>query len=463
MRFCIRNNILLFIMHTMGFRKILLFACMLGCVAPVLSAQDNNIVLRPTPGEEFVLAVTDAQPASEDEPAEIAGLIQAFDRVLWDDLSFSGFFRLAGKSSYPPQSGAIRSGEDIPYDAWAILPSPVSFLSSGSLDLSEGVLRADLQVYDMKQRRRIFGQPYVTRDKDQIRAIAHQWADEIVYRLTAGASRGIASTKIAYTSKMGNAGDIYIMDYDGHNAYAFTHNGARNLFPNWSPDNSKLAFQSMRTGKWEISIYSIIDGTRLPFPIPNTFVSTPAISPDGERVVFSLSTPRGDADLFISKLDGSDRRNITNNPAIDFSPAWSPSGRQIAFASDRGGGASQIYICDADGANVRRLVKEKGDGDSPAWSPDGRWLAFHWKPRNRSCYDLFIAEVSSGRITQLTTESGNNENPSWAPDGRHLVFQSDRDGTDQIYIMLLNESADTRRITRAGGNTGPAWGGYMRK
>jgi len=192
-------------------------------------------------------------------------------------------------------------------------------------------------------------------------------------------------------------------------------------------------------------------------------VSTPAISPNGERVVFSLGTPRGDADLFVSKLDGSYQRNITNNPAIDFAPAWSPSGRQIAFASDRGGGASQIYICDADGANVRRLVKEKGDGDSPAWSPDGRWLAFHWKPRNHLYYDLFIAEVSSGRITQLTIESGNNENPSWAPDGRHLVFQSDRNGTDHIYIMLLNESADTRRITRAGGNTGPAWGGYMRK
>ena len=124
---------LLFIMHTMGFRKILLFACMLGCIAPLLFARDNNIVLRPTPGEEFVLAITDAQPSSEDEPAEIAGLIQTFNRVLWDDLSFSGFFRLAERSSYPPRPGAIRSGEDIPYDAWAILPSPVSFLSSGTL------------------------------------------------------------------------------------------------------------------------------------------------------------------------------------------------------------------------------------------------------------------------------------------------------------------------------------------
>ncbi len=446
----------------MDFKKILLLACMIVCIATVLSAQDNGIVLRPTPGEEIILAATNVQPASEDESAEAGEVIQTFNRVLWDDLSFSGFFKLAGKSFYPTQSGAIRSAEDIPYDAWAALPFSVSFLASGTISLRDGILRAELQVFDMKQHKRIFGLT-IPGVQDQVRAMAHQWADEIVYRLTAGASRGIASTKIAYTSKIENAKDIYIMDYDGHNAYAFTHNGARNLFPNWSRDNSKLAFQSMRTGQWEISIYSLIDGTRLPFPIFNTFVNTPAISPDGERIVFAKQTSRGDTDLFISRLDGSDQRNITNNPAIDSSPTWSPSGRQIAFASNRGGGASQIFICDSDGANVRRLVKEGGDADSPAWSPDGRWLAFHWKPRLRSYYDLFLAEVSSGRIRQLTTESGSNESPSWAPDGRHLAFQSNRTGTDQIYIMLLNESADTRRITRTDSNTSPAWGGYMRK
>lgn len=446
----------------MDFKNLLFIACLLGSMASVLSAQDEDIILRPTPGEEITLAVTDIWPASENEPAEIADVIQTFNRVLMDDLRFSGFFKLAGKSYYPSQSKAIRTEEDIPYDAWESLFFPVSFLSSGTLSMSDGILRADLHIFDMKQRKRSFGLN-IPGVKDQVRAIAHQWADEIVYRLTAGASRGIASTKIAFTSKVGDAEEIHVMDYDGHNAHAFTQNGSQNLFPNWSRDNSKLAFLSMRTGRWEINIYSYIDGMRLPFPLFNTFVNTPAISPDGERVIFSKRTSRGDTDLFISKLDGSDQRNVTNNPAIDSSPTWSPSGRQIAFASSRGGGASQIYICDADGANVRRLVKEGGDADSPAWSPDGRWLAFHWKPRLRTYYDLFLAEVSSGRITQLTTDSGSNEIPSWAPDGRHLVFQSNRTGIDQIYIMLLDEDAEARGITRTGSNTGPSWGGYVRK
>jgi TolB protein len=250
------------------------------------------------------------------------------------------------------------------------------------------------------------------------------------------------------------------MDYDGYDQRAFTHNGSSNLFPNWAPDNSKLAFISNRTGKWEINIHSYLDGSRLPFPLFNSFVSTPAISPDGSQLVFALRTPRGDADLFISKLDGSDRSNITNHPAIDTSPTWSPSGKQIAFVSSREG-ASQVFICDSDGANVRRIVKEGGDADSPSWSPDGRFLAFHWKPRLADSYDIFIAEVSSGRINQLTSGSGSNESPSWAPDGRHLTFQSTRNGTVQIFVMLADGS-EIRMVTTQGSNTSPAWGGYVR-
>jgi TolB protein len=236
-----------------------------------------------------------------------------------------------------------------------------------------------------------------------------------------------------------------------------------NLYPSWSSDNSKLAFSSLRTGKWEINVYSFLEGIRLPFPVFNTHASAPAVSPDGTRIAFSMRTEKGDTDIYVSDIDGSGQRNITNNPAIDSSPTWSPSGRQIAFVSSRGGGAGQIYICDSDGANLRRIVKEGGDADSPSWSPDGRWLAFHWKPRLTTYYDLFLLEVSTERIIQLTSGSGSNESPSWAPDGRHLVFQSNRTGSDQIYIMLLDEKLTPVRITSQGKETTPAWGGYAIK
>jgi TolB protein len=435
------------------FKKTLLLVLIVGSALPFLHTQETPpVTIRPRPAEEIILAVAPVQPAAAERAGELAEALKIFNQVLWDDLDFSGFFVMAGRSFYPPQP--IVRPEDVNYDAWGTLPFSVSFLTAGTLDLTAGVLRAELRIFDMKQRTMSFGQR-IAGDADQVRAIAHRWADEIVFKLTAGASRGIASTKIAYTSRRGNAKEIYVADYDGNNPQAFTHNSSLNLVPNWAADNSKLAFVSFRTGKPEINIYSYTDGSRLAFPMFNTLASTPAISPEGTQIMFALRTPRGDTDLFLSKLDGSDRRNITNNPAIDTSPTWSPSGRQIAYAS----GLPSRFIRDADGANVRKIIKEE-DADSPAWSPtDAGWLSIG---NLTSKHNLFMAEVSSGKIFQLTSNSGSNESPSWAPDGRHLTFQSNRTGSNQIYIMLVDGS-ELRMITQQGSNTSPAWSGYFRR
>jgi Tol biopolymer transport system component len=219
----------------MDIRK-LLFFIVLAAIFPIAGpAQD--FILRPTPGAEIILAVADAQPAPTAEAAETAEAIQTFNSVLWYDLSFSGFFTMAGKSYYPPESATAQTEKDIPFDKWASLPFHVTFLSTGTLSLSNDRIQADLSLFDIDQRKKAFGLN-IMGDKDQVRTLAHQWADEIVYRLTAGASRGIASTKIAYSSKRGNAKEIYIMDYDGYNFQAFTQNGSLNLFPTWSTDGN---------------------------------------------------------------------------------------------------------------------------------------------------------------------------------------------------------------------------------
>jgi TolB protein len=432
------------------------------CLPASVPGQDRpQIAIRPPAQEEIILAVADAQPRNAVQSAELAEALRTFNQVLWDDLKFSGYFTMAGKSFYPPQP--IVRPEDLDYSAWDGLPFKVSFMAAGTLELSGGTLRAELRIFDMKQRSMSFGQR-ISGDADQARSIAHRWADEIVYRLTAGASRGIASTKIAYSSRRGTSKEIYIMDFDGNDPRPFTRSGSINLFPAWAPDNSKLAFMSDRTGKgkWEIYMYSFIDGSRLPFPMFNTFATTPAISPDGEHIIFALRTPRGDTDLFVSRLDGAERRNITNNPAIDQSPTWSPSGKQVAFASDREGSKNQIYVSDTDGANVRRIVTEGGDADAPSWSPDGRYIAFHWRPHYGDNYDIYLAEASSGRLFQVTSNAGSNESPTWAPDSRHISFQSDRTGSYQIYISLF-DGTEVRMVTTEGVNTGPAWSGYFRK
>ena len=423
-----------------------------------LRPQDaSRVPLFPRASEELILATANVQPTVS-RSVELDGVANVFNQVLWDDLAFAGFFTMAGRSFYPNKP-IVRPEVDIDYDAWDGLPFKISFLTVGSITpLQGGMLRMDLGVYDMRQRRQSFGKSY-TGNVNQTRAIAHLWADEIVYQLTAGTSRGIASTKIAYVSRKGDAKEIQLMDYDGYNPTQFTNTGSLNLFPNWAPDNSKLAFVSYRPSP-EVVIYSIVDGSRLPFPMFNTLASTPAISPNGTEIAFSMRTASGNSNIFLSALDGSRLRNLTNSgTAMETSPAWAPSGRQIAYISGMPG---QIFIRDVDGSNQRRISREGGDSDSVSWSPDGRWIAFHWKPRRSSNYDIFVADAASGIIRQITSGNGSNESPSWAPDSRHLVFQSNRSGSWQIYAMLLDRT-DVRQITTQGNNTSPAWSGYYNK
>ena len=60
------------------------------------------------------------------------------------------------------------------------------------------------------------------------------------------------------------------------------------------------------------------------------------------------------SEVFVADRDGSNPRNLTNNPFFDGWPAWSPDGSKIAFASNRRGHGYQIFVMDADGADPRR-------------------------------------------------------------------------------------------------------------
>ncbi|MDR0309989.1 MAG: hypothetical protein LBJ21_00220 [Acidobacteriota bacterium] len=447
-------------------KKLLFVLLAVLAIQTSLRPQDNSrISLFPRASEDVILALANVQPIVPGS-TELNGAATVFNQILWDDLEFAGVFTLAGRSFYPDKP--IRRPEvDIDYDAWNELPFKINFIVTGNISpFQDGRLRMELGVYDIRQRKQAFSRAY-TGDINQTRTMAHRWADEIVHQLTAGASRGIADTKIAYVSQKGKAREIHIMDYDGYNPTQFTNNGSLNLFPSWSADNSKLAFVSYRPSP-EVVIYSILDGLRLPFPMFNTLASTPAISPSGQEIAFSMRTAGGGSNIFISPLDGSRLRSLTNNntaTAIETTPTWSPSGRQIAYISGMPG---QIFIRDIDGSNQRRIIREGGDSDGVTWSPDGRWLAFHWKPRRSSSYDIFVADSASGIIRQITSGNSSNESPSWAPDSRHLAFQSNRSGSWQIYIMRLDgiDSKDgkgVRQITTQGINRSPAWSGYYNK
>jgi len=80
-----------------------------------------------------------------------------------------------------------------------------------------------------------------------------------------------------------------------------------------------------------------------PNPLGDVF---PAWSPDGRRIAFQ-SDRDGEFEIYVINADGSNLTRLTGNPAKDVFPAWSPDGSHIAFVSDRDGNA-EIYVMNAD-------------------------------------------------------------------------------------------------------------------
>ena len=406
------------------------------------------------------IAVPEFQPAGGATDPKTAQLTDLFNKVLWDDLEYSGVLTLVSRSFYP--LGKFSNPADIKPDDWTTPAIDAQFLSFGNVRATGGRITVEARLWDLKrpENREALGKRYSSEDSEVgTRLVAHQWADAIV-ELLGGGLKGIALTKLAYISDRSGAKELYVMDYDGNDSHALTSQKSIVLTPSWAPDGEKIAFTSFRQGGANIEILSRVDRRPYTFVRQGGTTTTPVWSPDGSKIAFATSRDGSDTEIYVADWNGRNGRRLTVSKSVDISPVWNPrTGREIAFVSDRSGSA-QIYIMDAEGTNVRRIVNDGGTAVNPSWSPDGQRIAFAWQKSRTSYFDIYVHDLATGRNDQLTQSAGDNERPTWSPDGRHLAFESTRNGTSQIYSMLA-DGTKVRQLTQSGKNQGPAWSGYL--
>ncbi|MBA4184061.1 MAG: PD40 domain-containing protein, partial [Acidobacteria bacterium] len=163
------------------------------------------------------------------------------------------------------------------------------------------------------------------------------------------------------------------------------------------------------------------------------YISTFALSPDGEKAVFGA---RGE--VFTVSTQNKETRNLTETSgANELQPVWSPDGKWIAFFSDRSG-EYQIYIRAADGKGSERAITTRTNGYlfNPVWSPDSSKLLF-----TDNTQKFFYVDVNGGK-TVLIDQSRNSEiyNYSWSPDSRFVGYAKANDNLfRQIHIYSLEQ------------------------
>jgi TolB protein len=343
------------------------------------------------------------------------------------------------------------SGTPLSFPAWKVIGAEAVVI--GKLDVRGEQAVVEMRLYDATQGTLMAGKRY-TGSPRQLRAIAHRFANEIVYAFTG--VRGIFGTEIAFSArpKGGKGKEIFTVGMDGQEMRQITDNRSFNLFPRWSSDGQWLTYTSYRTGVPVIYLRNVASGAEKEGVRFGNTKSPGGFSHDGQWMYAAVSQD-GNSDIYRVRLVGGEVESIVGGWGLDVSPSPSPDGRRLAFVSDRGG-SPQVYVKTlADGQEIR-VSQGSAYATSPSWSPAGNRIAFTARAEGR--FAVFtVAPDGSDMRQAAAAPDADCEDPSWSPDGRYLVYSYRKRGYSCLKIISSDGRQERTLASGLGDMGSPSW------
>ena len=263
--------------------------------------------------------------------------------------------------------------------------------------------------------------------------------------------------------------------------------GGENAEAYFSPDGSRLIFQSTRPGYPCDQIYTMkADGTDVRRVSTGTGRTTCGyFYPGGSQILFASTHAASAAcpprpsfargyvwpihtgyDIYRAEADGSKLTPITREPGYDAEATIAPDGL-VVFTSVRDGDM-EIYTMRGDGSDVKRLTNRPGPDGGPFFSWDGKRIVFRgrelgpgpemddyralleealWRPTS---LELLVMDRDGRHLRQVTKLGGANFAPAWHPDGRRLIFASnihDAKGRNFDLYLINVDGTGLERVT----------------
>jgi Tol biopolymer transport system component len=278
-------------------------------------------------------------------------------------------------------------------------------------------------------------------------------------------TQAVRNNLIAFSSTRDGNLELYIMQPDGTVQTRLTFNSAQDSEPVLSPDGTRVAFVSNRSGYPNIWVMktALESSTNVPKNLTNDAAvdADPTWSPDGTKIVFA-SNRSGKSQLWLMNADGTGVSRLTTDSANDLTAAWSPDGMKIAYASDAGG-KFQLYVATLTAnfaiGSTSRLTNDSAYDTTPAWSPDSRLIAFtstaSWNP------EIWVIGATGGTAVRETSNpTAADTVPAWSPDGSKIAFTFAQNSSTQVYVIMFNPTGlGTQQAALTTGSTNqlPNW------
>jgi serine/threonine-protein kinase len=183
---------------------------------------------------------------------------------------------------------------------------------------------------------------------------------------------------------------------------------------------------------------------------------SPRISPDGARLLYSMSHSNADSRLFVQ--DMATRASHMVGGIAAWEGVWTPDSRRVVFIQlNPEHTAGNLFWQAADGTGpAERLTKGDRHQQPLFVTPDGSSLVFNEQSLDTG-YDLWQLSLQGDHTPRPLLQSKANEHlAAITQDGRYMAYVSDQSGRDEIWVSSFPEVQGAQQVSTEGG-TGPLW------
>jgi Tol biopolymer transport system component/DNA-binding winged helix-turn-helix (wHTH) protein len=175
-------------------------------------------------------------------------------------------------------------------------------------------------------------------------------------------------------------------------------------------------------------------------------------SPDGKWIAWLNAS---DNSLWRSRIDGTERIELTTPPLRIFTMKWSPDDRRLAVMGLEPGKPWKIYLIDSEGGRLTPALNEDRNEADPAWAPDGESIVFGRLPdrmdngKDKAIYSL---DLDTHKTAEIPGSAGLFS-PRLSPDGRYIAAMP----LDQRALMLFDRTTQRWTTLTSRGVGDPTW------
>ncbi len=250
--------------------------------------------------------------------------------------------------------------------------------------------------------------------------------------------------QVVYTVTSNGQSTIHLFDLGNSKNQSLNVDG---YAPSWSPDGSRIAFISKKTGASQVYISDKSGGDLIQITELAGEKSGLSWSPSGSKLAF-LNRQDQTGDLYIVDMQAVPfQSSVYRLAGLASEVVWSPNGKILLISVEESGLRRIRKATIPDG---QMSILADFDSWNPAWSPDGQYVAM------ASSSGVYVMNAEGKEQRRLTTTQ--TWQPSWSSDGRFIAYLSDN-GNEQPRpeLWLMDSNGRNQRRLTASGCWGYAW------